>query len=123
MPFSSDECKRLLGWVGLGDKEFNHFVRATSFRKETTKKDFEAHKMPSLAALDRHSMLYMAYSALLVSVYHFNHMGGPSIVLVDWGWQTNLTGTDKGCSCKRSKYTLTCKCKANKKPCSIKMFL
>lgn len=56
-----DECARLLGWVGLGDKEclssmsdWCHFVRAVSFHKETAKKDFEANIMPSMAALDRH---------------------------------------------------------------------
>ena len=48
-PPLSDECERLLGWVGLGDKDslksqadWCHFVRAISFHKETAKKDFEA---------------------------------------------------------------------------------
>ena len=71
----SDECERLLGWVGLGNKnclpthsDWCHFVRAISFHKETAKKDFEAHIMPSTAALDRHRLraeyvLHMIYSS------------------------------------------------------------
>ena len=74
-PPLSEDCQRLLGWVGLGDKdclqtneEWCHFVRAVCFHKETAKKDFEAHIMPSLAALDRHRsraecVLHIAYSS------------------------------------------------------------
>lgn len=56
-----DERARLLGWVGLGDKEclpsindWCHFVRAVSFHRETAKQDFEANVMPSIVALDKH---------------------------------------------------------------------
>ena len=140
-PPLSDECERLLGWVGLGDKDslktlpdWCHFVRATSFHKETAKKDFEANIMPSLAALDRHRrraeyVLHMVYSSpfsVCTQLPCFQSYGwtinSEGTVLVDWDDEQTvsyLTGTDKGCSCKKSKCTSTCKCKNSKKPCTI----
>ena len=141
-PPLSDECERLLGWVGLGDRDslktladWWHFVRATSFHKETAKKDFEAHIMPSLAALDRHRrraeyVLHVVYSSpfsVCTQLPSFQSYGwtvnSEGTVLVDWDNERTvsyLTGTDKGCTCKRSKCTSTCKCKTNKKSCTMR---
>lgn len=144
-PPLSDECERLLGWVGLGDKDslktladWCHFVRATSFHKETAKKDFQAHIMLSLAALDKcrrraEYVLYMVYSSpfsVCTQVPSFQSYGwtvnGEGTVLVDWDDEQTisyLTGSDKGCSCKRNKCTSTCKCKTSKKILYNKMCL
>ena len=141
-PPLSDECQRLLGWVGLGDRDclttdadWCDFVRAISFHKETAKKDFEAHIMPSLPALDKHRrraeyVLHMVYSSpfsVCTQLPCFQSYGwtvdSEDRVLVDWDDEQTvsyLTGTDKGCSCKKSKCTSTCKCKNSKKPCTIR---
>ena len=93
-----DECTRLLGWVGLGDKkcltsasDWCQFMRAVSrgglappllevldqpvyhFTK-IAKQDFEAN-MPSMAALDRYKrkdeyILHIAYLAPLVLIHN-----------------------------------------------------
>ena len=136
-----DECARLLGWVGLGDKEclastsdWCHFVRAVSFHKETAKRDFEANIMPSMAALDRHKrraeyVLHMAYSAPFSTCSQLPCFQAYGWVVdkdgnvgVDWDdnqMVSYLTGNDKGCTCKKSKCT-SCKCARNNQPCTIR---
>ena len=80
-------AQRLLGQVGMGDKdclvindEWCQFVRAVLFHKETAKNDFEAHIMPSLAALYMHRRRaeYVLHIAFTAPFSVCTHTGGIS---------------------------------------------